>query len=824
MLPTPPSVAAWDSSPEEADFLGCCICWLDAIGLRNHDNLIQLLASGVDADWFQDRNHRTLYEALLTAALDIARPGVTVRLGAVIANAEAASSETSWVRPLISKVTAVVTTLDIDRLQRDLIPRWWAKLKARSVRQLVGEIDQAFTLPPTPDRLAAIDHQLSEALDRWRAEPDLQATGLGPFDKFLAELQQPRPVDSFVSTGLPNLDDVLGGGLSGPGAAAPGKLIIVCARPGAGKALRNSEPVLLVDGTWKPIGDLTVGEQVASTDGKPSTVQGVFPQGQKQLYRVLFSDGRSVDCCGEHLWTVNCSKWDNPAARSYNPTRTIQTWDLARYLEAKRYQRQITIDTVQGEFGSPVQSIVHPWLLGALLGDGCLASNGLAIANPEQDIIDRCQALAPAGVRLLQRGESLTWGLTTERGLPNPLLDALRELGLMGKKARGKFVPQQFLLGTRQDRLDLLRGLMDTDGCVESGGGSVTFCSVSKQLALDVQYLARSLGGWSTLRERQPHYTYKGERKPGQIAYVVRVNVPDNPFWLARKAEALKTDRFHRRPTVLSVQAIDTDQATCITVSHPSHLFVTRDFIATHNTMLVGTLALHVANAGHPVCFFSFEMGVEQLVARITAARHLIESDWRPGMPFHTSEHVTYRDLITRDYSALSAEAHDRLFDGGHKTIQDNLTILTKSLKPEALAQRMRLHKQRHPNTRLMVVDHLGLLDIPGENRAVAVGEATRIIKTTAIELGIDVLLVAQLNRAIENRQSKMPGLADLRDSGRVEEDADVVLGLHRPGYYDPSADPTLLQVGVLKNRQGSVGAFSAVVKLDCCAVLDAAS
>ena len=475
MLPTPPSVAAWDSSPEEADFLGCCICWLDAIGLRNHDNLIQLLASGVDADWFQDRNHRTLYEALLTAALDIARPGVTVRLGAVIANAEAASSETSWVRPLISKVTAVVTTLDIDRLQQDLIPRWWAKLKARSVRQLVGEIDQAFTLPPTPDRLAAIDHQLSEALDRWRAEPDLQATGLGPFDKFLAELQQPHPADSFVSTGLPNLDDVLGGGLSGPGAAAPGKLIIVCARPGAGK------------------------------------------------------------------------------------------------------------------------------------------------------------------------------------------------------------------------------------------------------------------------------------------------------------------------------------------------------------TMLVGTLALHVANAGHPVCFFSFEMGVEQLVARITAARHLIESDWRPGMPFHTSEHVTYRDLITRDYSALSAEAHDRLFDGGHKTIQDNLTILTKSLKPEALAQRMRLHKQRHPNTRLFVIDHLGLLDISSkENRAVAVGEATRIIKTTAIELAVDVLLVAQLNRTVEGRSSKMPNLSDLRDSGRVEEDADVVLGLHRPAYYEPAADPTLLEIATLKNRQGQIGVIRACVKLNECAVLNA--
>ena len=475
MLPTPPSVAAWDSSPEEADFLGCCICWLDAIGLRNHDNLIQLLASGVDADWFQDRNHRTLYEALLTAALDIARPGVTVRLGAVIANAEAASSETSWVRPLISKVTAVVTTLDIDRLQQDLIPRWWAKLKARSVRQLVGEIDQAFTLPPTPDRLAAIDHQLSEALDRWRAEPDLQATGLGPFDKFLAELQQPRPESSYISTGLPDLDDALGGGLSGPGASTPGRVIVVCGRPGQGK------------------------------------------------------------------------------------------------------------------------------------------------------------------------------------------------------------------------------------------------------------------------------------------------------------------------------------------------------------TLVIGTLATHIARAGHGVLLFSMEMGVEQMVARLTAARHLIESGWRSGQAFHTSEHVTYRDLIAREFSHLSEAAYNRIFDGGHELIQQNLTILTKSYKPQALVQQMRLHKQRHPNLRLIVIDHLTLLNISGENRAVAVGEASRLIKVTAVELGVDVLLVSQLNRSVENRENKMPNMSDLRESGAIEQDADVILGLMRPAYYKPDADPRELQIGVLKNRQGSTGLIRATVVLDCCAAVDTA-
>lgn len=826
-LATTAAPADWDTSAEESLFLGSAIQWLDAIGCRDHDKLIHLLSGGVDDSWFLDRNRQTLYQALLNVSLDLSKPGVTVRIGAVFAEAERLSGEPSWVRPLVSALCDSVDRLDLDRFHAETLPRWWAKLKRRSVRDLIGQVDRDFMLPPTADRFDAIDRRLCEAIDRWRAEPELQATGLGPFDKFLADIQVPRPQESFIPTGLACLDHALGGGLSGPGASTPGRVIVVAARPGQGKALKNSEPVLLADGTWKPIGDLSVGEQVASTDGAPSTVQGVFPQGQKQLYRVLFSDGRSVDCCREHLWTVNCPRWDQPKSRLLKgPTRTIQTWELAKYLEAKRYQRRITIDTVQGEFGSPVQSIVHPWLLGVLLGDGCLSQRTPVIANPEQAIIDRARALAPAGVTLVQRGRSLSWGLSTVRGLSNPLLDALRDLDLMGKRAEGKFVPRQFLSGTRQERLDLLRGLMDTDGGVESNGSSALFCSISKQLALDVQYLARSLGGWSILREKQPHYTYKGERKPGQLAYVVNVNIPDNPFWLPRKAEAMKpvADRFHRRPTVLSVQEVDAAAATCITVSHPSHLFVTKDFIVTHNTLLTGTLATQVAGAGHGVLLFSMEMGVEQMVARLTAARHLLQSGWQAGHPFMASEHVTYNDLITRDFRRLTPAAYDRIFDGGHQIVQDNLSILTNAYKPEALAQRMRLHKQRHPDLRLVIVDHLGLLDIKGENRAVAVGEASRIIKTTAVELGVDVLLVSQLNRGVENRENKMPGMADCRDSGNIEQDADLILGLLRPAYYRPDADPREMQIGILKNRQGHCGVMQATVVLDCCAVLDGAN
>ena len=816
------TITSWDTSRDEARFLGACFEYFGPMG-RSTERLFKLLDSGVDETWFQDLRYRDLYLGLFQVVTCIGQEGVTVRIQGILDAAEKRTPEKGWAREAMTSCIEASGYFVFSDLLESEIPLWWQKLKRPKLVSLLGTIDQQLTtLPPSTERVATVESLIGQVTEQWQAEPAVRHSELGLLERTRTKALAPRPLDSRISTGLLTLDQVLGGGLSGPSAPDSGRLIVVCARPAMGKALRRSEPVLLANGTWKPIGDLTVGEQVASRDGEPSTVMGVFPQGQKQLYRIQFSDGRSVDCCREHLWTVNCPRWDNPAGRSYNATRTIQTWELARYMESKRYQRRITIDTVQGEFGSPVQSIVHPWLLGALIGDGCLSTHTvIAFSSADKDMVDRCSALAPAGVNLVQRGESIDWGMVTDRGLPNPLLDALRELGLMGKKADTKSVPKQYLKGTREERLELLRGLMDADGGVENNGGTALFCTVSEQLALDVQYLVRSLGGWSTVREKQTHFTYQGERKPGQLSYLVNVNIPDNPFWLPRKAEAMKPDRFCRRPTVLSVQAIDADDATCIAVSHPSQLFVTRDFIVTHNTQVAVNLAMRVAASGNGVAFWSLEMQDEQIALRMLAAWDYATTHASGGV--RIGGPLTYAMLRSHE---IHGPARERLASESYAALDQNLTVFNggSSLTPQTLCHQMRLFCRRRPDTRLFVIDHLGLLDVGDNgNRAVAVGEATRLIKTTAVSLGVDVALLAQLNRGVEKSADKIPSMADLRDSGRIEEDADVILGLHRPAYYN-AADPSLtgrLDIIVLKNRQGSSGTFLTRIDLDCCAVSD---
>jgi RecA/RadA recombinase len=237
-------------------------------------------------------------------------------------------------------------------------------------------------------------------------------------------------------------------------------------------------------------------------------------------------------------------------------------------------------------------------------------------------------------------------------------------------------------------------------------------------------------------------------------------------------------------------------------------------------TQFALNLGMRVAAGGDSVAMWSLEMGVKQIKMRVLAA-------WDHAMTLRTGKpckQLTYSMLQEHGVNGTwPDEIKERLQSETYDALETNFKVHTggSTFTAELLCQRMRLFSRQNPSCRLFIVDHLGLLSMGGANRAIAVGDATRLIKTTATELGIDVLLLCQLNRAVEQRQEKMPQLADLRDSGRIEEDADVVVGLHRPHYYDESADPGDLRVGVLKNRQGACRDTSLRIELDCCAIYE---
>ena len=140
-------------------------------------------------------------------------------------------------------------------------------------------------------------------------------------------------------------------------------------------------------------------------------------------------------------------------------------------------------------------------------------------------------------------------------------------------------------------RLALLQGLLDADG--GNSGHAVEYTTVSRQLADDVLFLVRSLGGTAAIASRQTRYSHRGEQRVGQVSYRLHLSLPGfiAPFRLPRKAnQYLPHTKYPPRRAIVDVQPVGVKETQCIAVDAPDHLYVTDDFVVTHNTYVVARL------------------------------------------------------------------------------------------------------------------------------------------------------------------------------------------------------------------------------------------
>ncbi|MBZ4537595.1 MULTISPECIES: replicative DNA helicase [Mycobacterium avium complex (MAC)] len=634
-----------------------------------------------------------------------------------------------------------------------------------------------------------------------------------------------------VPTGFTELDEVTNG-------LHAGQMIIVAARPGVGKALALDTPLPTPTG-WTTMGDVAVGDELLGDDGRPTRVVAATDvMLGRPCYEVEFSDGTVIVADAAHQWLTETRvsrKSAQAAAVGYNRYKNQRTFaavrttaEIAETLRCPTQDRRLNHSVVNARaLDLPDREfLVPPYTLGAWLGDGTSAAAQITAADPE--IIMRIEAdgvvavpsgsapsryqlrLPPGAEQALPRcvvcGKSFIPQTSQVRTcghscggrarfmsdpVPSPtcvrcggpsagmrlcqkchstvgtLQARLRTIGVLGNK----HIPTEYLRGSEAQRRALLAGLLDTDGTV-TAGGAVQFSVTNQRLVRDVNELIVSLG----YRCQTSTKRVQGRSETSSIAYTLTFSTEDRVFALERKAIAHKerraitgTSRCGSR-FIVDVRPIESVAVRCVEVDNDSHMYLaSRAMVPTHNSTL-GLDFLRSCSIKHRMAsvIFSLEMSKSEIVMRLLSAEAKIKlSDMRSGR------------MSDEDWTRLARRMSEISEAPLYIDDSPNLTMMEIRAKARRLRQKADL--------RLVVVDYLQLMSSGKkvESRQLEVSEFSRQLKLLAKELEVPVVAISQLNRGPEQRTDKKPMLSDLRESGSLEQDADMVILLNRPDAFE---------------------------------------
>ncbi len=360
---------------------------------------------------------------------------------------------------------------------------------------------------------------------------------------------------------------------------------------GSGKAQPLDALVLTPTG-FRRMGDIRVGDQVVTPSGEVTVVTGVFPQGERDVWRVVLSDGSAVECDLDHLWAVDTAVRRGPG----NPRTVLSLRQIKDDLHTARGTPKWRLPTIEApELDCGAERLLDPYILGVLIGAGSVGGGTLRVTTADPELVDVLREYVAGACRVRERANRpRSYTIVGVRRGCNPLADLLRDLGVYGRAARERFVPPAYLVAPVKVRHAVLQGLLDTGGTVSRRRGSTLgFLSASEQLACDVQWLAQSLGGWAR---------YRPVRKNGGTYHLVTLRLPAGfpPFRLGSRVALLegRNQRLTCGRTIRAVEYVGRKPVRCIAVAHPDQMYVTDHFAPTHNTVVALRAMLTVVDAG----------------------------------------------------------------------------------------------------------------------------------------------------------------------------------------------------------------------------------
>jgi predicted ribonuclease YlaK len=400
---------------------------------------------------------------------------------------------------------------------------------------------------------------------------------------------------------------------------------------------------------WTTMGELKVGDYVISKDGTPSKILQIFPKGKKEVFKITTTDGTSTEACGDHPWAVK-TLFDRQNNADYRIVTTNEMKYNIRSGNTFNYQlpRNSSVEFYKKDLPIPAYS------LGVYLGDGSCTDNHFTIYSKDDQIVNRVQKelkhfdmhmicqktnklshrfypnkqsgksgamfvlatnvndnskiefssissaanyfnYTPSSISRLCRNGKVSKEykfeyLDKKMASSHPIIGKLKEIGLNGKRSWEKYIPDIYKYSSVEDRINILRGLMDTDGTIKENG-ECSFTTTSKQLAEDVTEIVRSLGGRAFVRSRnrvgKSNKTGNVVIESKRVSYEFTISMPStiNPFYLNRKSNRFNVNKNPAPIAVKSIESVGEKEVQCILIDNTEHLYLTDNFIVTHNTL-----------------------------------------------------------------------------------------------------------------------------------------------------------------------------------------------------------------------------------------------
>jgi replicative DNA helicase len=542
----------------------------------------------------------------------------------------------------------------------------------------------------------------------------------------------------------------------------PGQIMVILAKTGAGKGSPQDTSVPTPSG-MRRWGDLVEGDYVFGSDGKPTKVVGIYDRGVLPTYRVTFSDDSFLDTDGDHIWTV---MYRYGKHREW-ATKEITTAELAASDLRLGAEYRFTIPMC-----SPVEYperdlSIEPYTLGALIANGHLKRSAV-LTTPDLAVVTRIRQHHDVTEHKTPQG-------ACSRYCVRGLMKDLRRLGLTVLSG-DKFIPNEYLEASVDQRVALLQGLMDGDGSARAERRSVLYFTSSRRLADDVVRLVTSLGGTA----KQSWLQRPGASPEGKLS----IMLPDGiePFSTERK-NSQPTMRYRTEPrrAIVDVRPVDPQPIRCITVDAADSLYVVGEqHIVTHNTIILLNLMhrMRVVQPGIKILFISLEQ---------------TRGEWW--------------DRARRIHTFYNLDADQ---DAAERFWVNNITLIDRNRLTEdevlVAIDDFEHHMGARPD--VICLDYLGYWSRSFRGEAYErTSAAIMALKAIGKEQRIPLIVPHQVNRT--GRDGEEFGSDAARESGVIEETADFLFGMWRPDdiLHRPEGEKSgLVKVRVLKSRHGGRG------------------